>query len=154
MKILFIGDIVSKPGKDTVIQLLPQLKIDQSIDLVIANAENVTQGRGASADDVSDLVNAGVDFFTSGDHIFWQKNTDNYIESLPVVIPANYPAKIPGKRFGIVKDTLIINVKKETLSSISKKLYSNFSPVFLAISIIPNPLPPLRDLIPLFNIDL
>lgn len=110
MKILFIGDIVSKPGKEMVQQILPDLKMQESIDLVVANGENLTQGRGVSASDVQDLVDAGVDYFTSGDHVFWQKNTDDYIESLPMVIPANYPSKVPGKRFAIVKDTLIINI--------------------------------------------
>jgi len=91
MKILIIGDIVARPGREMVKELLPGLIKDYNIDLTIANAENIAHGRGATRGTVEDLMSVGVDYFTSGDHIFWQKGFEDDIESLPVIRPANFP---------------------------------------------------------------
>ena len=61
INILFIGDIVSKPGRNAVKELLPQLKKEHKVDFVIANGENVTNGRGISFDHYSELKGYGID---------------------------------------------------------------------------------------------
>ena len=102
MKLLFIGDIVSAPGREAVKKYLPTLKSEHSIDVVIANGENITQGRGFTQDHLKEMVDVGVDYFTSGDHVFWQKGTPDIIDSAPIIIPANYPDTVPGKRYHVL----------------------------------------------------
>ncbi len=119
MKILFIGDVVAEGGRKAVKRILPDLKKDQDIDLVIANAENIAGGRGITEETLAEMQNVGVDFFTSGDHVFWQNGTEDFIEDLPIIIPANYPKGTPGKGYSIV-DTgkkgkvLVINLMGRT----------------------------------------
>jgi calcineurin-like phosphoesterase len=68
MNILFIGDIFGKPGRRAVTKELPKLKKEHNIDLVIANAENTTHGRSLSIQHFNLLRQAGVDYFTFGNH--------------------------------------------------------------------------------------
>ena len=119
MKILFIGDIVAAPGRDIVKSLLLKIKKDNKIDFVVANAENLAHGRGATAETIKEMLTAGVDYFTGGDHLFWQKGFDEEIDGLPVIRPANYPDDVPGKGFAEVdlgkKGTvLLINIMGRT----------------------------------------
>ena len=89
---------MGESGVEVVEKLLPQLKIDRAVDLVIAQAENVTAGRGISTADYERLVEAGVDFFTGGNHIFDEKEIFPLLEdtSKPIIRPANYPLGTPG----------------------------------------------------------
>lgn len=130
MKILFIGDIVAKPGRRTVKEVLPDYLSDNKIDLVIANVENLSHGRGASLETIKEMQDAGVNYFTSGDHIFRQKDFENEIDHLPVLRPANYPGETPGKGFDIVKTSdgssvLVINVMGRTF--LNEKLDDPFT---------------------------
>jgi calcineurin-like phosphoesterase len=72
MRILFIGDIVARIGRKTVVKILPELKVKEKIDFVIANGENLTTGNGLTEETVAEMINAGVDFFTTGNHV-WKK---------------------------------------------------------------------------------
>lgn len=101
MKILFIGDIVAKPGRELVKKLLPDLRQKEKIDFVIANAENIAHGRGVTAETLDEILQSGVDFFTSGNHVFHQKDFAKILsdESFRILRPANYPNDIPGKGF-------------------------------------------------------
>jgi 2',3'-cyclic-nucleotide 2'-phosphodiesterase len=72
MKILFIGDIVGKPGRRAVSELLPCLISERGIDLVIANCENAAAGFGVTREIVEELYNNSIDVLTSGNHI-WDK---------------------------------------------------------------------------------
>ncbi len=119
MKLLFIGDIVSKLGVDIVNQYLPILKKEYNFDLVVANAENSEGGRGVSFQTLSELQSAGCDFFTSGDHVFWQRNTEEVLDRFPIIRPANYPEETPGFGYKIVetsseKRVLIVNLMGRT----------------------------------------
>ncbi len=96
MKILFIGDIVASPGRKTVQTVLPNLKHELNIDLVVANADNLAHGRGATESTLKVMQEAGVDFFTGGDHLFWHKDSEDVLEQLPVIRPANYPEGVAG----------------------------------------------------------
>ncbi|MCA9388778.1 TIGR00282 family metallophosphoesterase [Candidatus Berkelbacteria bacterium] len=104
MRILFIGDIFGRPGREAVKKFLPEIKEQEQIDFTIANGENARHGNGMDLDIYSDLTEAGVDYFTGGDHSFSIK------EFLPlmddpktrVLRPANYPGA-PGRGLAIVE---------------------------------------------------
>lgn len=100
MKILFIGDIVAKPGRRAVAEVLPQLIKKEKIDLVIANIENLAHGKGATKEKVDELRGYGVNLFTSGNHIWFKEEFAEELNNDPTIIrPANYPADNPGFGF-------------------------------------------------------
>ncbi len=104
MKILMIGDIVAKQGRKAVGAVLPELIKKEKIDLVIANIENLSHGKGATADKVDELRGYGVDIFTSGNHIWFKPEFAETLDNDPTVIrPANYPSDSPGFGFTIAK---------------------------------------------------
>jgi metallophosphoesterase (TIGR00282 family) len=97
MKLLFIGDIVGKPGRDLVRHGVPALVDYHRIDLVIANAENSAAGFGITREIGDQLLDRGVDVMTSGNHIWDKKEALDYIGAEPRLLrPANYPAGVPG----------------------------------------------------------
>ena len=97
MKILFIGDIVGKPGRRAVSELLPRLIAERGIDLVIANCENAAAGFGVTREVVEELYNNNIDILTSGNHIWDKKEVLEFISDYETLLrPANYPAKVPG----------------------------------------------------------
>ncbi|HRY38820.1 MAG TPA: TIGR00282 family metallophosphoesterase [Smithellaceae bacterium] len=98
MKILFIGDIVGKPGRRAVQEILPSLIGNREIDLVIANCENAAAGFGITRDVVEELYDAHIDILTSGNHIWDKKEVLGFIEDYETLLrPANYPGIVPGK---------------------------------------------------------
>ena len=98
MRILFIGDIVGQPGLDIVRQAVPALVVAERIDLVIANAENATNGSGMSPRHYRQLRQAGVDLVTMGDHIYKKQELIATLEKDEHICkPANYPAEAPGR---------------------------------------------------------
>lgn len=119
MKIVFIGDIVSSPGRDAVSQILPTLKKEENPDLILANAENLAHGRGITEDTIKEMQDLGISYFTGGDHSFWQKGTEELFETLPILRPANYPGEAPGKGYALIDagnagKVLLINVMGRT----------------------------------------
>ena len=97
MKILFIGDIVGKPGRRAVSDLLPGLIAERGIDLVIANCENAAAGFGVTREVVEELYNSSIDVLTSGNHIWDKREVLEFITDYETLLrPANYPAKVPG----------------------------------------------------------
>src|SRR6266436_9612252 len=98
IRLLFIGDIVGRPGRDLVRQGLRGLVDHHRIDLVIANAENAAAGFGITRKIGDQLLDWGVDVMTSGNHIWYKKEALDYIGAEPRLLrPANYPAGAPGK---------------------------------------------------------
>lgn len=91
MNILYIGDIMGEPGITTVEEVLPQLKNEHQIDLVIAQAENVTDGKGMTSADMKRLQAMGIDFFTGGNHTPVLPELSKVLEdeAQPVIGPAN-----------------------------------------------------------------
>ena len=97
MRLLFIGDIVGRPGRDLVRRGLSALVDHHGIDLVIANAENAAAGFGITREIGDQLLESGVDVLTSGNHIWDKKEALDYIGTEPRLLrPANYPAGVPG----------------------------------------------------------
>jgi len=98
MRILFIGDVVGKPGRRAVATLVPRLRQERGIDFVIANGENSAHGAGLTASTVDALLGSGVEVITSGDHIWDQKEAAGVIEREPRLLrPLNYPPSAPGR---------------------------------------------------------
>lgn len=106
LKILFIGDISARPGREAIKSVLPDIRKKHQIDLVIANAENAAGGRGVTREILSELQSYGIDFFTTGEHV-WdipEFKTDIEDHSLPIVRPYNYEGReyLPGKGWDII----------------------------------------------------
>lgn len=97
LKILFIGDIVGKPGRQVVQNVLPRLREEFSPDLIIANGENAAGGNGLTPQIAEELFACGIHVLTGGNHIWKQREILEYINREPRVIrPANYPEGVPG----------------------------------------------------------
>jgi metallophosphoesterase (TIGR00282 family) len=97
VRILFIGDIVGRPGRDLVKRGLASIVDLHSIDFVIANAENAAAGFGITREIGDQLLDWGVDVMTSGNHIWDKREALDYIGAEPRLLrPANYPSGVPG----------------------------------------------------------
>jgi 2',3'-cyclic-nucleotide 2'-phosphodiesterase len=111
MQILAIGDIIGKPGRDTVRKVLPGLRQQYKLNLVIANAENAAGGMGLTFNTAQELLDSGVDILTSGNHIWDQKEIIPYLDgNLPVIRPLNYPPGVPGKGCFFWNNVAVINL--------------------------------------------
>lgn len=97
LKLLFIGDIVGRPGRDIVAERLPRIRSEHGIDFVIANAENAAAGAGITGSIAKSILESGVDAITLGDHVWDQRGWETEIaETDRVCRPANLPASCPG----------------------------------------------------------
>jgi metallophosphoesterase (TIGR00282 family) len=111
MHVLAIGDVIGKPGRVAVQKLLPGLRQQYSIDLVIANAENAAGGLGLTLSTAKELLEAGVDILTSGNHIWDQKEIIPYLDGdLPILRPLNYPPGVPGRGCLTRENIAIVNL--------------------------------------------
>ena len=103
MRLLLIGDIVGKPGRDIVRSAAKSLRQDHGIDFIIANAENSAGGSGITPEIYDELMESGIDAITLGDHIYRRREIYSILESKPnIVKPANYPAAAPGRDVAIL----------------------------------------------------
>ncbi len=97
MKILFVGDIVGKPGRRAIRELLPEIISERQIDFVIANCENAAAGFGVTRDIVEELYSSQINVLTSGNHIWDKKEIREFAEDYETLLrPANYPNGSPG----------------------------------------------------------
>ena len=111
MLILAIGDIIGKPGRHAVSEILPGLRGQYGLDLVIANGENVAGGLGLTPATAVELFDAGVDVITSGNHIWAQKEIIPYLDGeMPILRPLNYPPGVPGKGYIIREQITVVNL--------------------------------------------
>ncbi|HJY88491.1 MAG TPA: TIGR00282 family metallophosphoesterase [Candidatus Acidoferrales bacterium] len=98
MRILFIGDIVGSPGRRIVLERLADIVAQQKLDLVIANVENAASGFGITPRLAEELLAAGVDVLSGGNHIWDRKEILDYFPRQPRLLrPANYPEGAPGR---------------------------------------------------------
>ncbi len=110
MRILMIGDVIGNPGRRAIRALVPALRQEHSIDMVIANGENTAGGFGLTLDTASELLDNGVDVLTSGNHIWDQKEIIPYLEEgLPLIRPANYP-DAPGRGTLVYNNVMVVNL--------------------------------------------
>jgi hypothetical protein len=116
MEILFIGDIVGSLGRAAVAKLLPKIRQQHNLNIVIANVENLAHGKGVTADTLAEMRTAGVDCFTSGNHVFAKKGYEVLLsdENFTMLRPANYPPGTSGNGEKIItagkEKILLINL--------------------------------------------
>jgi metallophosphoesterase (TIGR00282 family) len=104
MNILFIGDIVGRPGRQAVHDLLPEIIEKEDIHFVVANAENIAGGSGVTQNIFKKLLSYGVDFVTTGDHVWRREEIVPLLESDSRIIrPANYPVEAAGRGCSVVE---------------------------------------------------
>lgn len=103
MRFLFIGDIVGRPGRDIVAGAVPGLVVKHELDLVIANAENAAGGSGLTPAIYRELIAAGVNAITLGDHVYRRREIYSVLQSEDnIVRPANLPAEAVGRQWSVV----------------------------------------------------
>jgi len=104
MKILYIGDIMGRPGRQTIQKVLPDLIREKGIDFVVAQGENLSSGKGLQIKTAEEMLAAGIDFFTAGDWTLHREEIYPWLEdpAKPVIRPANYPEGTPGRGYKIV----------------------------------------------------
>lgn len=103
MRILAIGDIVGEPGIRKVKSTLKKIIEDKKIDFVIINGENAADGMGITEKIFKDLLNAGGNVITMGNHTWGKKDIFNFVDDKHLLVPANYNRNVPGNRYGIYK---------------------------------------------------
>jgi hypothetical protein len=115
MNIIFLGDIVGRPGREAVERQLSTLKTKYEADFVIANVENAAHGKGVTYNTLNQILESGVDFFTSGNHV-WKKEGRKILSDnqLPLIRPYNYPKGVIGKGYEVInvltKRVAVINL--------------------------------------------
>ncbi len=121
LRFLYIGDVVGKAGRSAVAQLLPGLRSELKLDAVCMNAENMAHGNGISEATVTEMRAAGVDYFSSGNHIFDNKDGVEYLKrsDCRVIRPANFPKVDPGKGY----ITFEVGTKKVLLINLAGQVF-------------------------------
>ena len=115
MRILMVGDVVGKSGRDAIATHLPDLRESLDLDFVVVNGENAAHGFGITDKICASLYQQGADVVSTGNHIWDQRPIMNYIDSDPKLLrPINFPEGTPGNGFGIFearggKKVLVIN---------------------------------------------
>jgi metallophosphoesterase (TIGR00282 family) len=104
LKLLFLGDVFAKPGRQAVQRLVPRLIARLGADLVVANAENASNGLGVTPDAAEELLAAEVDLLTGGNHIWAKREIGPYLDATGsrLLRPANYPAGAPGRGHAVI----------------------------------------------------
>lgn len=105
LKILFIGDIVGEIGREAVKKVLPQIKEKYGVDFTIANGEHLSERVGLEIEYVNQMHDAGIDFFTTGNHVWRKKGFEEHIgkANVPVIRPDNFGGNVPGEGYRVVR---------------------------------------------------
>ncbi len=147
-RILMIGDIIGKPGRVAVEQVLPGIRDERRIDFVTANGENVAGGMGLTQSTAEALFDAGVDVITSGNHIWDKREIYPYLESSERVLrPLNYGThEVPGRGWGVFhaldgNELAVINLQGRTYMQQIENPFTDADRLFDEAS---EPLPPIR----------
>jgi len=110
-----VGDVIGRPGRRAVQVLLPDLRQEYSIDLVIANGENAAGGLGLTRETAEELFASGIDVITSGNHIWDHKEIIPSLDSeLAILRPLNYPPGVPGRGYLTKGKVLVVNLLGRT----------------------------------------
>ena len=106
-----IGDITGRPGRQAVRELVPGLRQQYGLSLVIANAENAAGGFGLTSTTARELMDAGVDMLTSGNHIWAQQEIIPHLDgNMPIMRPLNYPSGVPGRGYLVNNQAMVVNL--------------------------------------------
>lgn len=117
MNILVIGDIVGRPGRRALKQGLAKIQKEEDISFTIANAENAAGGRGLTRAVMDEILGAGIDVLTMGNHVWDNKDIFNFIDDeFRLLRPANYPSPCPGQGYHIYKAGFSKNIAVINLS--------------------------------------
>ncbi|MBP3688186.1 MAG: TIGR00282 family metallophosphoesterase [Alphaproteobacteria bacterium] len=120
MKILYCGDLVGRAGRNAITKHLKDIKQKYALDAVIVNGENAAHGFGLSPSIAEDLLNAGVDGITTGNHIWQQREIYPFLDnSSQIIRPLNYPETLPGKGWQLLN----INGKKLLITQVLGRLF-------------------------------
>jgi len=113
LKVLMIGDVVGKLGRRTLAHLLPQLRRQYGIDLVVANGENAAGGKGLTLATAQEMLAAGVDVITSGNHIWEYREIYQALDEghFPILRPHNYPQGAPGRGVWARDGVAVVNLQ-------------------------------------------
>jgi 2',3'-cyclic-nucleotide 2'-phosphodiesterase len=110
VRILFVGDVVGRPGREALAGLLPLIRADRRIDLTIVNGENAAGGAGLTGEIAREMHDVGADVITNGNHVWDQRSFIKEIVDLEYCLrPLNLPSGNPGRGWVIVKDVLVVN---------------------------------------------
>ena len=110
-----LGDVIGRPGRRAVHALLPGLRQEYGIELVIANGENAAGGLGLTRETAEELFKSGVDVITSGNHVWAQREIITALDSdLAILRPLNYPPGVPGHGYLTRGETLVVNLLGRT----------------------------------------
>ncbi len=111
MQILTIGDVIGSPGRNALKRLLPGLRKEYNLDMVIVNAENASGGIGVTPDTAQEMLDMEINVLTSGNHIWYHRDILPYLDSdFPIIRPLNYPPGVPGKGYIIRKNVMVVNL--------------------------------------------
>lgn len=101
MKLLAIGDIFGRPGREAIAQLLPSLIRENGVQFVVVNAENAAGGRGLTPKIADEILESPINVLTAGNHIWEHDDIHPYFDSHPILRPYNVAENLPGKGFGV-----------------------------------------------------
>lgn len=117
MNILVIGDIVGRPGRTVLAGLVPEIQRKYDISFTIANGENAAGGRGLTRSVMNDILGAGIDVITMGNHVWDNKEILSFIDDeFRLIRPTNYPGPCPGQGYHIYKGGFNKNIAVVNLS--------------------------------------
>jgi metallophosphoesterase (TIGR00282 family) len=147
-RVLMVGDVIGKPGRQAIERLLPDLRRAREVDFVTANGENLAGGMGLTVSTAQALLGAGVDVITSGNHIWDKKEIYPFLESSERVLrPLNYgTTDVPGRGWGIFhaldgSDVAVVNLQGRTYMQPIDNPFQNADTLLDEAS---EPLPPIR----------
>lgn len=111
MLILVIGDVIGRPGRQALAKLLPGIVEQYGVDLVVANAENIAGGIGVTLATAQELLEAGVNVLTSGNHVWAEREIIPYLDGeMPILRPLNYPPGVPGRGYLVTGRVMVVNL--------------------------------------------
>ncbi len=143
MNILFIGDIFGRPGRELIVNNLPSVKNEFSIDFVIANGENIAHGKGITRRTAKPLFDAGIDVFTSGNHLWDKRDSLDYLsEEERILKPINYSPNAPGNTFYELKkdneSLVVLNIAGQSFMPPANSPFEAFDNIYKTVSNLTN----------------
>jgi len=134
LKVLFLGDIIGKPGRNAIDRNLDVLIGKHDIDMVIANGENAAGGIGISVKTAGSLLNMGIDIITTGNHVFKKREIYNLLDSEDRLLkPANYPPDTPGRGYNIYEVEKLGNLKIAVINLCGRVFVENLDCPFRTV---------------------